>query len=66
VNTGKVERKCDLSEKPLLNTGRLQLRGGMLKPTSAFTLRCTPPLRSKTLQPEMSGKVDCRSCRAIA
>ena len=42
VNTGKVERKCDLSEKPLLNTGRLQLRGGMLKPTSAFTLRCTP------------------------
>ena len=43
VNTGKVERKCDLSEKPLLNTGRLQLRGGMLKPTSAFTLRCTPP-----------------------
>ena len=38
----------------------------VLKPTSAFTLRCTPPLRSKTLQPEMSGKVDCRSCRAIA
>ena len=41
----------------------------MLKPTSALTLRCTPPrpqrcpvtpLRSKTLQPEMSGKVDGR------